>query len=109
MAATSPTRRSLKLLRDQGYSAWVVEYYNFFAKQRIDLFGIIDIVAVGDGKTLGVQTTSDSNVSARVHKIRESPYLQVLVESGWLIVVHGWRKGKNGRWKVREVEINGLF
>lgn len=103
---SSPTQRSLQFLRDAGYQAWVVEYYNAFSRKRVDLFGCFDILAVGHGKTLAVQTTSASNVSARVKKIGDSEYVDKLREAGWELMVHGWDKGPNGRWRVREVDVS---
>lgn len=100
----TPTQRSLKLLREQGYKPWIVEHWNSFAKIRQDLFGFVDILAVKDKETLGVQTTSYSNISARVKKIKESEYYPVLKEAGWRIAVHGWRKVK-GRYQVTEREL----
>lgn len=90
----SPTERSLKYLRAQGYRAVVTERWNPFAKIRQDLFGIVDILAVKAGETLGVQCTSDSNVSARVTKIAEHENTPALREAGWKLEVHGWTKGK---------------
>jgi len=86
------SRFSLKKLRDEGYHPWVVEHYNFYSGLRQDLFNIIDILAVGHGKTIAVQCTSYSNVSPRIRKIRESPYLPAILESGWEVYIHGWRK-----------------
>src|ERR1700676_5404113 len=54
----SSTVRTLAVLKKEGYTAQVVEYYNQFARRRIDLFGIIDIVALRPDETLGIQTTS---------------------------------------------------
>lgn len=71
----------------------VVERWNAFARIRQDLFGIIDIVALDEQQTLGVQTTSWTNVSARVKKIADSPYLPALLRAGWVLEVHGWKKG----------------
>ena len=90
--ALSPTRFSLKKLKEEGYQPWVVEHWNFYAGIRQDLFGIIDILAVGHGKTIAIQCTSYSGVSARIRKIRESPYLPAILESGWEVYIHGWRK-----------------
>lgn len=103
---TSPTQRSLKLLRAAGYQAAIVEHWNPFARIRQDLYGFIDIIAVGEGETVGVQTTTSSNMAARATKIRLSTSLPALLRSGWRIVVHGWVKRKNGRWEVREEEIS---
>lgn len=101
----SPTQRSLKNLRDGGYQAQVVEHWNPFAKVRQDLFGFIDIVAVGNSQTIGVQTTSYSNMSARVKKILASPVLPELKAAGWKIICHGWKKNKSNRWELIEKKL----
>lgn len=105
----SPTQRSKKLLEERGYMVAIVEKWNPHAKIRQDLFGIIDILGVGatgSATTVGVQTTSASNVAARIRKITDSPALPLLRAAGWSIFVHGWRKGANGRWTVREVDLS---
>jgi hypothetical protein len=89
----SPTQKSLAYLREQGMTCEVVERWNAFARIRQDLFGIIDIVALDEQQTLGVQTTSWTNVSARVKKIADSPHLPALLRAGWVLEVHGWKKG----------------
>ena len=104
--AALPSARSLKLMRERGYRSQVVERWNPFAKIRQDLFGIIDIVCVGSGGTVGVQATSASHVSERIAKIEDSDALIDLRAAGWTIVVHGWKKNKKGRWEVREVDIS---
>lgn len=101
----SPTQRSLKYLRDQGYKCWVVEHWNSFTRKRQDLFGCLDILAVGNGETIGIQTTSRSNVSSRVKKIEENEYYPELIRSGWKVHVHGWGKLKAG-WTIKVVELN---
>lgn len=111
MAKTSPTVRSLALLRKGGYSAQVVERYNPYGRVRVDLFGFIDIVAIKDGESgvLGVQTTTQAHASERVQKILEIPEAKIWLATGNRILVHGWaKKGKaNERklWKVSTVEI----
>jgi hypothetical protein len=102
----SPTQRTLKHLREQGYRAAIVEHWNSFAKIRQDLFGIIDVLAVGSGETIAVQCTSGTNVSARVAKIANSDITPILRASGWKLIVHGWRKAANGRWTLREVDCS---
>lgn len=101
--ATSPTQRSLKLMRDQGYLCEITERWNPFAKIRQDLFNFVDILCVKDGKTVAVQTTSYSNMSARIKKIQELDTYPIVQSAGWEIVVHGWKKDKSGKWMVREV------
>lgn len=102
---SSPAQRSLALLREQGYTAEVVERWNAFAKVRHDLFGFIDIIAVGNGQTIAVQTTSKSNMNARLKKIAESPSLPEILRSNWKVVIHGWAKDKNNKWQVKVLEI----
>lgn len=102
---TSPTQRTLAHLRDAGYPlVQVVERWNPYARVRQDLFGIIDVVAVGDD-IVGVQATSASNVAKRVTKITDSAALPILRKAGIRVLVHGWRKSK-GRWKLREVDLS---
>lgn len=102
----SPTQRTLKHLRDQGYPlVQVVERWNSFARRRIDLFGIIDVVAVG-ADIVGVQSTSGSNVAARVAKITESEALPHLRKANIRVLVHGWTKRANGRYELREVDLS---
>lgn len=103
---SSPTQRSLKLLRERYPLVQVVERWNPHARVRQDLFGIIDILAVGAGETVAVQTTSASGVSKRIAKITESEALPSLREAGWRILVHGWRKNSKGRWVLREEDIS---
>ena len=101
----SPTQRSLKYLRDQGYSVWIVEHWNSFARIRQDLFGCIDLLAIGNGDSLAIQTTTASNMSARKHKILENQYYPEMVQSNWKVHLHGWVKVGN-RWEVKVVELN---
>ena len=101
----SPTQRSLKYLRDQGLSPWVVEYWNNFSRKRNDLYGCIDIICIGKGFTLAVQTTSLSNISARKKKILENPYYPTMVESGWKVHIHGWSL-VGRKYEVKIVELN---
>ncbi len=100
---SSPTQRSLKLMRERGFLCDVTEKWIPGANIRKDLYGFIDVLCVG-GNIVGVQSTSYSNVSARVKKIMESPNLPIVAGAGIMVVVHGWRKVKN-RWVVKEVWI----
>lgn len=102
---TSPTARTLQHLREAGYPlVQVVERWNPHARIRQDLFGIIDVVAVG-ADIVGVQATSGSNVAARVAKLTESEALPILRKAGIRVLVHGWRKLR-GRWTLREVDLS---
>lgn len=105
---SSPTQRSLAKLRAEGWTAATVERWNPHVKIRQDLWGFGDLLCFKGDEVLIVQTTSGSNLLARVAKIRMLP-----VADDWLrsehrkIVVHGWlRKGPRGKrktWRCREV------
>lgn len=102
--ATSPTQLSLKLMKERGYLCQIVERWNAFAKIRQDLFGFVDVLCVSKDGVVGVQTTSYSNMSARVKKIREHENFQQVHDSGITILVQGWHK-KDNRWQMREVVV----
>lgn len=102
---SSPTERSLKLMRSKGYYAEVVEKWNAFTKRRHDLFGFVDILCLGDGEVVGVQTTTSSNVASRLQKILSHENVAAVRRAGIRIVIHGWRK-KGGRWECRELDVD---
>lgn len=106
--AASPTQRSLEYLRKSGCQlVAVVERWNMHAKIRQDLFGIIDVLAIGvDDAIIAVQSTSASNVASRITKMAESDSLPIILKAGIKVYVHGWKKGSNGRWQLREVELS---
>jgi hypothetical protein len=101
----TPSQRTVKHLKEQGYMVANVETYNYFTKRRHDLFGVIDILAIGNGETLAVQVTSKSNMSARIRKIEDSEALPEMLRSGWRVIVHGWWKATNGRYQLKEMEF----
>lgn len=107
---SSPTQRSLALLRKTWPLVQVTERWNQFAKVRQDLFGFVDCLAVGGDTVLAVQTTSGDNVSARLHKMETLPsVVHWLSSPSRRIVIHGWSKrggaGKRKLWTCREVEV----
>ena len=102
----TPTQRTLAHLRAEGYLAEVVERWIPRARRRHDLFGFVDVLAIRPGETLAVQTTSSSNVSARVRKIADHDNTADVRKAGWRIVVHGWRKNSAGRWVLRVVDVS---
>ncbi len=104
--ATSPSSRSLAHLRKQGYMAGVVERFIHHIKIRKDLFDCIDIIAISPDEVLAVQTTSRANVSSRIKKIRELPHYLLLLHCPMRLIVHGWDKGANGRWRLQEIEMD---
>ena len=102
----SPTAISLALLRKEGYTAQVVEYWNVFGRVRVDLFHIIDILAIKAGVfgVLGIQATSKSNISARLKKASTNKHLLTWYKSGNNFEVWGTYK-KNGKWEIEKREL----
>lgn len=103
----TPTERSLKLMRERGYQCHVVEHWNCWTKQRKDLFGFADILCLGWDEVIVVQTTSYSNVPARIKKITDHENVGAVRKAGIGILVHGWHvpKGKR-KAEVREVDLS---
>jgi len=93
----SPTQKSLEWCRRLGYTAEVVEKTIPRTYIKKDLFGFIDIVAIKEGETLGVQATSMSNMAARVTKIMDSDLYHTVKDAGWKIEVHAWERRKPPR------------
>lgn len=102
----TPTQRTLKYLRADGWLCAVVERWNAHAKIRQDLFGVVDVLAIREGETLAVQVTSGSGVSARVRKIADADATQRIRAAGWRFEVHGWRKNAAGRYVLRVVDVS---
>ncbi len=108
---TSPTARTLEALRKLGCLCQVVEHWNAFSRRRIDLYGIIDVVAIRadvPGVT-GIQATSTANLTARVKKALAEPALLVWLQAGNRFSCWGWAKrGKKGErkvWTLKEVHF----
>ena len=101
MAKVSPTQRTLKRMRDSGdyLLIKIVEHWNSHAFKRMDLWNF-DILGISiTGETHAIQVTSYSNVNARIKKIEESEYTPHLRDADWVLLVEGWKKEKNGRYK----------
>lgn len=115
---SSPTSRTLQLLKKEGRISQVVEHWNCFTHQRKDLFGFIDIVSLNleTKETWGVQCTSTSSMSARVKKICNecAEYAKSWLKAGNRIEVIGWsKKGAKGKRKLwtpsrREITLEDL-
>jgi hypothetical protein len=118
----SATSRTLEYLKKQGWEAAIVERFLSFAGphgMRKDMFGFGDIVCMGNGRIMAVQSCGQA-FSEHHLKITEDEYVTPLVyqwlECNGLLVLVGWRqlvvKFKNGnkgkRWKprVRQYYIN---
>lgn len=97
--------KSLKLLKEEGYFAQVVECTipNTFIKK--DLFGVFDILAVNaEGVVVFVQVTSKSNASSRRKKVLEAEVTEAILMGGSRVELHLWQK-KSNRWKVTKEQI----
>jgi hypothetical protein len=106
----STTQRSLRKLRDEGWTCAITEHWNQWAKVRQDLFGFGDILAFQGDVTMAVQTTSGAHVGNRMQKIMASPIAKLWCSAGLrTIVIHGWAKrgprGARKVWTCREVTV----
>lgn len=112
---SSPTAKSLALLRKEGFTACVVEKYNKFARVRNDAFGYGDILCFKDGITMLVQTTTAANVMARIDKIKamKTAIDWAITTDVRLIEIHGWglygKKGKRKLYRCRRFELDNAL
>ena len=96
----------MKILRDNGWTCGIVERWMQAARQRIELFGIIDIIACGDGATLGVQSCPYTGHAEHRRTIvdRADDTIKWLLNPNNKLLIVSWRKKKN-RWVPRFEEI----
>ena len=78
----------------------------------VDLYGFADILAMKQSEIpVLIQTTTGSNLAARRAKIYASDLAALALQSGFRIVLHGWRQlkvkrgGKAMVWTVKEEEV----
>ena len=113
---STPTARTMAELRKHGWTCQIVERWNSFTHHRVDLFGVIDVVAVKpDARgVFGVQATATSCISSRMKKCADSAELRVWLAAGNRFAVVGWSKrgarGKRKTWQPvwRELTLEGL-
>ncbi len=122
MSGLSPTQRTIRSLKEQGFECQIVEKWNSFAAthgKRIDLFGIIDIIALDPvNGVLGIQSCgqafSEHYKKLTIEKANES--LNWLRTPGTKLQLWGWRKvklhrgGKAERWaaRIREITVKDI-
>jgi hypothetical protein len=105
----SPTARSLKKLRKEGWTASVVEKWIPQVKRRRDCFGF-DVLACRSGRAnqypewpmyhhtiLGVQATSAANHSSRKAKLLKNAEAANWVAAGGRLEVWSWRKSSRAQ------------
>jgi hypothetical protein len=107
---TSPTQRTLKLLRDDGWLCYIVEKWNMHAKIRQDAYGFGDILAMCPGKGIMlVQACAGASHAARRQKILDEPRARMWLQSGGGIHIVSWSKkgaaGKRKLWEPRLEEV----
>jgi hypothetical protein len=103
---TSPTARTISLLRRRGYQADVVERWLPRVDRRRDLFGFGDVLAVHPRERtfLIVQATTVGHVRHRLDKARALPELAGWLRAGGQFQVWGWAK-RGKRWAVKIVAV----
>ncbi len=111
----TPTQRTLKALKDQGFKCGIVERWISFGRRRDgqrgirkDLFGIIDIVALDFSRGfIGVQSTG-TGFSAH-HKEITQDLDKIKAAINWLstpgghLELWGWRKVNQSKTSKRKV------
>lgn len=110
MGELSPTQRTLKELKEQGFVCDIVEKWNAYAKRRKDLFGIVDILALDPTRGfLGVQCTGN-DYSGHLKKLTEEKAQECmdwLSTPGGCLELWAWRRvkvkrgGKAKIWRPR--------
>jgi hypothetical protein len=125
MSGVSPTQRTLKALKEEGYRCGIVERFVGPLNIRVDLFHIIDIIAIRPGEVLsmdsgevrpgeivGVQSCG-SAYSEHYRKLTEehADASRDWIAAGGRLELWGWRKvkvkrgGKAMVWAPRRAEI----
>ncbi len=102
---TDLKRRSREWLEARGYLVGNVEFFNFHTKRKHDLFGFLDLLAVGDNEVIGVQTTSKAHRADHVDKIANHENVGRVRDGGILIHLHLWEK-KGGRWLLTVEDLS---
>lgn len=108
MSKTSPTQRTLAECRKRGWTVQVVEKFNTFTKQRIDLFGCIDIVAITPDGILGIQACSGGDHATRLKKSLAEPRIHEWLKHAQFAVWSWAKRGERGkakRWTLREEAV----
>lgn len=125
----SPLERSKAELESQGYAVWKVERPASMFYPTLDLFNLMDLVAIRSDRpgVLGVQVCGE-DIAPHIHKIIDgyskqkikngeivtelvpaNPYLKVWLEAGNPFFIWGWRlrknEGKKASFQLREIEF----
>jgi hypothetical protein len=111
---TSYTQFAMKECRKRGWHPAIVEKFVAFPKpgHRVDLFGVIDIVAIvppddlllGHAQIIGIQCTNRTGHVPHRDKILAEPRARMWVEAGARLELWTWARRKVGRatrWAMR--------
>ena len=109
---TTPMQRTLAEIKKDNLVYWVVEAWKQWAKRRVDLFNIIDLLVLDNG-VVGIQVCgADVNIHKEKIMETEKHYTFAWLEQpGTRLELWGWRqikkvKGKKAMvWKPRIVDI----
>jgi hypothetical protein len=106
----SPTARSLAECRKRGWTAGVVEKFVRFPPpgHLVDLFGVIDIIAITPNGILGIQATSGSHHSDRRTKILAEPRAKEWTSGPYRGLFELWtwsKKGDRGKRKTWQLRV----
>jgi hypothetical protein len=103
---TSPTARTLALLRRRGFIAAPVERWLPGAGVRADVWGFGDVLAAQPRERvlLLVQATTLGHLAARLAKARARPELRAWLRAGGAFEAWGWCQ-RGGRWQVKVVAV----
>lgn len=105
----SPASRSIAYLKSKGYHVHKTEYWNSFARKRIDFGGFADAIAYSDFERgcLAINFTTTGNISGHIKKYETNDNLKAWFRAGNRFVIHGWAKrgprGKRKIWTLKEV------
>lgn len=120
----TPTVRELRYLRASGYLPAITEHWNAHAGIRVDLFGYVDVIALGHGGVLFVQVTSfggmparwrrmtgrdqpdDAKHAGRIERVRTG--VLAALDAGVRVELHGWRTHERKRPIIRPVTVAEL-
>jgi hypothetical protein len=97
------TSKTLDYLRKEGYHPGIVERFIPKVMIRRDLYNIIDIIAMGNGSILGVQSTGANGRSAHRKTILNAPESVAWLRSGgglWLVTWAKLLKKRGGKQRV---------
>jgi hypothetical protein len=93
----SPIQRTLNWLRERGYEAQKTEHFNWHAKVRQDLFGFIDVLAVGENDMIAIQSSDGAHHAAHRQKILDSRAAQLLAMFGVDVEIWSWSLKLSGK------------